>query len=94
MKSLKSNLNQLREEIDTLDNELISILAERMKVAEAVGKYKVENGLKPLDKKRWQTVLDSRIALGKKAGLPSTFVHSLFDIIHKHSLSIQKGLKP
>ncbi len=44
MKSLKSNLNQLREEIDTLDNELISILAERMKVAEAVGKYKVENG--------------------------------------------------
>ena len=94
MDNLNKNLNQLREEIDSLDNELICMLAKRMKIAEAVGKYKAEHGLKPLDKKRWQTVLDSRIALGKEVGLHSTFVHSLFSIIHKHSLSTQKGLKP
>lgn len=91
---MDDNINRLREEIDALDSELISLLAKRMNVAAAVGKLKAEHGLTPLDKKRWQAVLSSRIVMGKKAGLPSAFIRTVFDVIHKHSLLIQKGLIP
>lgn len=94
MNNMNCNLSQLRKEIDSLDNELISILAKRIRVVESVGKKKAEQGIKPLDTKRWKTVLNSRIAIGKKAGLPQMFVQRLFTIIHKHSLSIQRGIKP
>ena len=94
MDNLNNDLNQLRKEIDSLDSELISILAKRMKVVEVVGKYKAKHSLKPLDKKRWQAILNSRIALGKEAGLSQIFIQSVFDIIHRHSLLIQKGMKP
>ena len=91
MKSHNKSLEQLREEIDKLDNELVSLFAKRMKIAEAVGKYKTQHGLQPLDNKRWKSVLESRISLGNKVGLSSDFIRSIFKAIHKQSLLIQKN---
>lgn len=93
MNSHNRSLEQLREEIDQLDSELVSLLAVRMKVVEAVGRYKAQHGLKPLDSKRWQSVLESRIVLGKKVGLTADFIQDIFNAIHKQSLLIQKGLQ-
>lgn len=90
MKNHNKSLEQLREEIDKLDSELVSLLAKRIKVVEVVGRYKAQHGLQPLDNKRWQSVLESRIALGKKFGLRSDFIRSILNAIHKQSLLIQK----
>lgn len=94
MNNLNKNLKPLRDKIDFLDKELIWVLAKRMKLAQAIGKCKAKCDLQPLDRKRWQEVLNSRILLGKNAGLSLAFVRSLFELIHKHSLLIQKGIKP
>ncbi len=94
MNSSNVKLNHLRQEIDFLDNELILTLAKRMKVAADIGKYKKEHGLLPLDENRWQAVLESRIAAAKVVGLPSVLIRNLFKHIHKHSLSVQKAIKP
>ena len=93
MNNFNEDIEQLREEIDSLDIELISILAQRIRVVEAVGKKKTEYGLKPFDRKRWKIVLNSRIALGKEAGLSLVLVRSIFIILHRHSLYIQKRLR-
>ena len=45
-------LSELRRSIDTLDNALISILIERFRVTEKVGKLKAEHGLKAEDAQR------------------------------------------
>ena len=92
MFNTSKDLNHFRKELDTLDKELIKVLEKRLKVVKAIGKYKSKNDLKPLDKKRWKKVLDSRIKLGKKVGLSSTFIKDIFNSIHKYSLSLQRKL--
>ena len=53
----ENTLEQLRSEIDKLDEELIDILARRMAVAEEIGKYKKENNITILQLKRWSHVI-------------------------------------
>ena len=60
MSDLKDQANGLkgyREQIDAIDTEILKLFAERMEVAEAIGAYKREHGLKVLDRKREQEKL-------------------------------------
>ena len=45
-------LGKERELIDGIDRKLISLLEERLEVAEAIGRYKLEHGMKILDPQR------------------------------------------
>ena len=38
------DLLKLREEIDKIDNQLVSLYEQRMQIAEEVAKYKIANG--------------------------------------------------
>lgn len=52
------DLSKCREEIDAIDSELLSLLERRMRVAESVAKYKLENGMNVFDAARERAVLD------------------------------------
>ena len=86
-------LRQLRSDIDSIDNEILKMLAKRMKISKKIGQYKHKNNLKPLDTERWRKVLDSRIALGKSMSLPAKFIREIFTLIHRQSLSVQEERK-
>ncbi len=86
-------ITQLRQKIDEIDTELIAILSKRIKVAVAIGAYKKQHGLRPLDKSRWNDVLQSRMAQGVLLGLPPILIKQLYSCIHKHSLAVQKNRK-
>ncbi len=45
-------LEEMRQNIDDIDNAIIAMIAERFKVTDRVGAYKAENGLPPIDKAR------------------------------------------
>jgi chorismate mutase len=83
-------LNSLRLEIDEIDEKLICLLAKRSHISQSIGEYKKEQGIKPLDKKRWEKVLQSRIKLGKKHDLTEKFVKNIWEEIHQSSLEVQK----
>lgn len=87
-----SDLELYRKEIDLLDRKLLYLLAERMKVVYKVGLYKKLNNLKPLDQKRWNVVLKSRIQLGKDLQIPRQVVANLFELIHKYAVQIEKNV--
>ena len=89
----ESKLMKLREEIDSLDKELLTVLGRRMRVVEKIGRYKKIGNLKPLDKKRWEEVLKTRISMGKLIGFPPKFIRKLFALIHDKSLSIQRRIE-
>lgn len=57
------DLSELREQIDAIDRQIVSLYEERMKISEAVGKYKIENGKKVFDKARENEKLASVTAL-------------------------------
>ncbi len=89
---MKNALKLLREEIDVIDQEIIDLLSMRMKLVRQVGEYKEEKGIPPLDRNRWQNVLDTKIALAKKLGLDSEMIHDIYQRIHKSALELESQI--
>lgn len=84
-----NQLQELRQKIDSLDEELLRALAKRFLLVQEVRTVKKSAGLPPLDEARWRTVLSSRQALAKELGLPDTFTEKLMRLIHERSLEIE-----
>src|SRR4026207_2107508 len=51
-------LEKLRQQINHLDDELMFILSQRMKIAEKIATYKKENNITILQTKRWNEILE------------------------------------
>lgn len=45
-------LSRSREQIDSLDRQIVALLEQRLDVAEDIARYKLENGLPVLDETR------------------------------------------
>ncbi len=90
---MKDNLADWRKEIDIIDDQIISLLAQRINIIEKIGKYKVKNHIPPLDQKRWRTLLQSLLRKGESHDLPQSLIKNIYTTIHKHSLSAQEQLK-
>ena len=87
----QDELDNLRERIDGLDDELLEILARRMETVKAIGRYKQANGLPYRDDERLKSLLEDRL---KKAGgleLDPGLVDALFRIIHEYALKAEAG---
>tara|TARA_R110002073_G_scaffold279026_1_gene442883 strand:- start:122797 stop:123876 length:1080 start_codon:yes stop_codon:yes gene_type:complete len=89
--SLKK-LTELRSEINILDNQLIEMLADRMQVAENIGKVKKESNVAILQRSRWQEVIQKMVIDGEKQGLSAEFVEKIFKAIHQESIEHQKKI--
>lgn len=82
-------ISSLRENIDVLDDNLLDILAERMKIVDRIGSYKRANNLTIFQQSRWEEI-QARIAQGAKArGLDEKAVLELYKIIHQASIERQ-----
>lgn len=82
-------LEKLRNQINHLDDELMQILSERMKVAEKIGTYKKENNITILQTNRWNEILERAFAKGEKLGLSKEFITKYFDAVHLESINHQ-----
>ncbi len=88
-KTFKDTLSILREQIDQLDDEIMSKLAARMKISEKIGQYKKENNVTILQVSRWEEIVQTRIALCKAMGLNEEFTSDLLKLIHHESIQVQ-----
>jgi chorismate mutase len=82
-------LEGLRTEIDKLDGELIDLLAKRMRVVDEIGQYKRENNITILQLKRWQHIIEDRLAIGENLGLNKKFLLQLLELVHEASIQRQ-----
>ena len=82
-------LEKLRNQINHLDDELMQILSQRMKVAEKIGQYKKENNITILQTNRWNEILERAYQKGEKLGLSKEFVTKYFDAVHLESINHQ-----
>lgn len=83
-------LEKLRQQINQLDDELMQILGQRMKIAEQIGKYKKENNITILQTNRWNEIIERATAKGDKVGLSKDFISKYFDAVHMESINHQK----
>ena len=87
--SVPDELLSLRNQIDMLDDELLSILAKRLEVPARVGKLKADNSLDPVDEDREHQKLIDLKARAAGKGLSPDFVLNLFkmvfaEVVEKH----------
>lgn len=82
-------LEELRSEIDKLDEELIDILARRMKVVEEIGTYKKLNKITILQLKRWSQLTRDRVEAGIRMGLSREFILKLLESVHEEGIQRQ-----
>lgn len=82
-------LEKLRQQINQLDDELMQIIGERMKVSEKIGQYKKENNITILQTNRWNSILERAFKKGDKLGLSKEFITKYFDAVHMESINHQ-----
>lgn len=82
-------IHTLRKQIDELDNNLMEVLANRMRVCREIGKYKKEHNMTVLQTGRYNEILDKRGAQGSLCGMDSDFVKQIFEHIHEESVRQQ-----
>lgn len=82
-------LEKLRNQINHLDDELLQLLSQRMKIAEKIGTYKRENSITILQTNRWNEILENAIVKGEKLGLTREFIIRFFDAVHMESINHQ-----
>ena len=66
-------LQNLRKEIDVIDDELLNLIAKRMNVSEKIGEFKKEHKMTVLQMDRWKKVLEGNINKGVSLGLEDLF---------------------
>ena len=82
-------IKQLRHQIDELDNQLMDLLAKRMRVCREIGQYKKEHNMTVLQTNRYSEILTKRGAQGAQCGMSAEFVASVFEHIHEESVRQQ-----
>ncbi|PLX19257.1 MAG: 3-deoxy-7-phosphoheptulonate synthase [Marinilabiliales bacterium] len=82
-------LETLRSQIDSIDQQMLELLSQRMNIVEEIGKYKSKNEVTILQLRRWEKIVSTRIKLGKKLGLTEEFVKKLLQLVHKESIQRQ-----
>ena len=88
----KENIDQLRAQIDVIDESLLSALSSRMKICRQIGEYKKENNIAILQTSRWSEVLSKVVAKGREYDLPQNFIEDVFTAIHEASVEVQNEI--
>jgi chorismate mutase len=85
-------LEKMRAQINQLDDELLQLLGQRMKVADKIGQYKKDNNITILQTNRWNAILERAFAKGDALGLSKEFVTKYFDAVHMESINHQNKI--
>ncbi|QBA63402.1 bifunctional 3-deoxy-7-phosphoheptulonate synthase/chorismate mutase type II [Muriicola soli] len=88
----KNDLNNLRAQIDIIDNQLIDILGKRMQVSDGIGLLKKQRNVAVLQTNRWNAILGKMILEGEAKGLSEEFVLKMFKAIHQESINHQEKI--
>jgi len=83
------SINQLRKQIDELDNMLMDLLTKRMRVSREIAAYKKLHNMTVVQTTRYSEILDKRGAQGVLCGMNPDFVKTVYEAIHSESVRQQ-----
>lgn len=86
----KELLKIYRHQIDTLDKELIALLARRFEIVKQIGLVKKEEKMEPLQSDRWNELLNDNIEIGKELLVSESIIRDIWGRIHTESLELEK----
>jgi chorismate mutase len=91
-KEFLTALATLREQINHIDDELLTLIGQRMKIADLIGEYKRANNITILQTSRWNEILERASSKGELLGLSKEFIIRYFDAVHMESINHQNKI--
>ncbi|MGQ3012946.1 MAG: chorismate mutase [Flavobacteriales bacterium] len=85
----QNELEALRSMVDSLDEELLEILARRMELVEKIGRYKKQHNITVFQPERWNEIKASRSRFGNNLTLDQDFIITILKEIHNESIRFQ-----
>ena len=88
----KEGIDQLRAQIDIIDDNLLYTFGSRMNVSRKMGEYKRDHNIAILQTSRWDSIMAKMLSKGAGYGLSETFLTTVFNAIHEESVRIQNDI--
>lgn len=82
-------IQQLRRQIDELDNQMMEVLSKRMRVCREIGQYKKEHNMTVFQSNRYNEILEKRGAQASVCGVDPECAAHIFELIHQESVRQQ-----
>jgi len=83
-------LEELRMQIDKLDDEVLQLMEQRMGISRKIGIFKKKHNITILQTSRWNELLKKRINEGLSKGMSEGFIQKVYSAIHEESIQHQK----
>ncbi len=83
-------LNELRNQIDTIDKEIVYLLSRRFNLVSSIWDIKKTDWTPALQPNRWNQVLTLLKENSNEFWVDTKLVLDIYELIHLHSLKIEK----
>ena len=83
-------LVSFRNQIDTIDEEIIYLLSRRFELVKQIGNIKKDCWEKALQPKRWEEVLENLYSEAEDKWVSKQLVKEMWTSIHNEALKIEK----
>jgi chorismate mutase len=90
--SYLASMNSLRRQIDELDEEIIQMIARRMKLVRDIGHAKKDKNIAIYQPERWRALADACRQRAEKSELSHEFVALFLEAIHQEGISQQEKI--
>jgi chorismate mutase len=85
-------LEELRSQIDQVDQVLIEKLQHRLELVKEVGKYKKQHNLPALQPARWHAVLQQRQQYAQQLGVNPKLIEKIWNSLHHEALHLEENV--
>jgi chorismate mutase len=85
----REDLEGLRLQIDSVDEQLMQMLHKRMDLARSIGALKQKNKWSLLSVARWREIIRSRTEWAQHHGLNTEFLGKVLGSVHEESIRVQ-----
>lgn len=83
------DLSALRRQIDEIDEQLLELLAKRMRISREIGTFKKEHNMTVVQTDRYDEILNKRISQAEKMEMNPEFMRIILEAIHEESVRQQ-----
>ncbi|MCF7848772.1 MAG: bifunctional 3-deoxy-7-phosphoheptulonate synthase/chorismate mutase type II [Kiritimatiellales bacterium] len=90
-RDFQQRMEQLRREVDGLDNQLLDALSSRMNIVREMGRLKREQNVSTLQPHRWNEIVQDRVEKGANLSLSNDFVLELMQAVHEEAIRQQEA---
>jgi monofunctional chorismate mutase len=83
-------LEQLRSELDSVDDQIVNLVHKRLQISKKIGDYKKSNGIEVFQPGREKALLERIAEKSKELEMDPIYIVKIFELLIQNSKDIQR----